>query len=459
MFYDARGLNLTTDNAAAAEAFNAAVSDYFEYRLSASERVKTALAADPTFVMGQCLRGYFMLLIGSNSTVPAARKALEQARVPARLTSIREQMHVAALAAWCEGDTLRASSIWQQIVAESPTDILALRLDHFANFWRGESRALRDVPAVALRGFSTDLPGYGYVLGMLAFGLEECGDYAEAEKAGRRCVEINPEDLWGIHAVAHVLEMQGRLAEGATWLDQPGGTWADRNPFKDHLWWHTALFPLEAGDYDRVLALYDSEIKVDESGFYLDIQNAASLLLRLEFCGVDVGARWWQLADIAEKRVNDHVFGFTDAHFMMALTRDGRQSAAGTLLESLRRFASVTDANSARVVASKLTIPICEAIGAYAEKHFDRAVKILWPLREQWQGLGASHAQRDIFAQILIEAAIGAGHTDLARDLLADRSKLKPNSHYTWQRYADALQACGDLEAARGARARAAVVH
>jgi tetratricopeptide (TPR) repeat protein len=457
MFCDARGLQLTTDSAAAVDAFNAAVSDYFEYRLSAGDRVKAALAADPTFVMGQCLRGYFMLLIGSTSTVPAARKALEQARSFAPLASTREQMHVAALAAWCEGDTRRACGIWQQIVAENPTDLLALRLDHFTNFWRGESRALRDVPAAALRGFGADLPGYGNVLGMLSFGLEECGDYAEAEKAGRRSVEIDPDDLWGIHAVAHVLEMQGRLAEGTAWLDQPGGTWANRNPFKDHLWWHTALFPLEAGDYDRVLALYDSEVKVDESGFYLDVQNAASLLLRLEFCGVDVGARWRQLADIAETRVDDHVLGFTDTHFMMALARDGRQSAAAALLESLRRFAGVADANSARPVAGSLTIPVCEAIGAFAEGNFDRTVEILRPLRDQWQGLGASHAQRDIFTQLLIEAAMGAGRTGLARDLLAERTRLRPNSRYSWQRYADALQACGEPEAARGARERAAV--
>lgn len=459
MFCDARGLSLTTDSAAAAESFNAAVSDYLEYRLSAGERVKAALAADPVFVMGQCLRGYFMLLIGSTSTVPAARKALEQARTHASRASTREQMHVAALAAWCDGDTRRACSIWQQIVAESPTDLLALRLDHFANFWRGENHALRDVPAAALRGFSADLPGYGNVLGMLAFGFEECGNYADAEKMGRRSVELNPEDLWGIHAVAHVLEMQGRLAEGAAWLDQPGGTWADRNPFKDHLWWHTALFSLEAGDYERVLALYDSEVKVDEGGFYLDVQNAASLLLRLEFCGVNVGARWQQLADVAEKRVDDHILGFTDAHFMMALARDGRHSAAAALLESLRRFASVADTNSARPVASRLTIPVCEAIGAFAEKNYDHAVEVLWPLRAQWQGLGASHAQRDIFTQILIEAAIGAGRTGLARHLLAERSRLKPNSRYTWQRYADALQVCGEKEAAREARERATAVH
>ncbi len=143
---------------------------------------------------------------------------------------------------------------------------------------------------------------------------------------------------------------------------------------------------------------------------------------------------------------------------MIALARDGRHAAAGALLESLGRFASVTDGSSARPIARRVTIPVCEAIGAFADRRFDQAVEILWPLRGQWQELGASHAQRDIFTQILIEAAMGANRTTLARDLLAERSRLKPNSRYTWQRYADALQACGSAEAAREARARAAAV-
>jgi tetratricopeptide (TPR) repeat protein len=368
-------------------------------------------------------------------------------------------MHVAALAAWCDADTPRACDIWEQVVAESPTDLLALRLHHFNSFWLGHSRALRDLPASALPGWNAQMPGYGTVLGMLAFGLEECGNYAEAEKAGRRAVEINPEDLWSIHAVAHVLEMQGRLKDGIAWLDQPIGTWGDRNPFKDHLWWHTALFPLETGDYDRVLALYDAEIKVDKNGFYLDVQNAASLLLRLELCGVNVGSRWSVLADIVETRVDDHVLGFTDTHFMMALARAGRRVAADKLLSSLRNFGAASNGNAAAAIAERLTLPICEAVLAFAEKNFDRTVDLLHPLRPQWQDLGASHAQRDIFSQILIEAAIGAGRVPLARDLLAQRTVLKPNSRYTWQRFADTLESSGDLENAGKARQRAALVH
>lgn len=459
MHKDRRGLALTTESAQAAEAFNAAVGDYLEYRLTAGERVKAALAADAGFVMGHALRGYFMLLLGSNSSLPLARKALDEARAGSAKATRREQMHVAALEAWCAGDTPRACDVWEALLAENPTDVLALRLQHFAAFWLGRAHALRDTPAGVLPAWDPAMPGYGNVLGMLAFGLEECGDYAAAEKAGRQAVEVSRDDLWAVHAVAHVLEMQGRLKDGMTWLAQPAGAWGDRNPFKDHLWWHTALFPLEAGDYQRVLALYDAEVELDETGFYLDVQNAASLLLRLEFCGVDVGRRWELLANVAEKRVGDHVLAFTDTHFMMALARGGRREAAERMLASLDQLAVKPDGPAIAGIAAALTKPVCEAIVAFADRNFERTIELLMPLRHSWQGLGASHAQRDIFSQILIEAAIGARRTPLARQLLAQRTTLRPHSRYSWMRYADALDACGEAPAAQIARQRAAAVH
>ncbi|WP_084462686.1 tetratricopeptide repeat protein [Oceanibaculum pacificum] len=462
MQQDERGLALTTDSAEAAAAFNGAIQDYLEYRLSGGEKLKQALAADPGFVMGLILRGYFMLLIGSNATVPAARKALAQAQAGAQAGAAsitpRERLHLAALEAWAAGDTATACAVWEQLLAEYPTDVLALRLHHFASFWLGRSAALRDLPAGVLPAWDEDMPGYGNVLGMLSFGLEESGDYAEAERVGRRAVEINPEDLWSVHAVAHVLEMQGRLKDGMAWLSQPAGSWGDRNPFKDHIWWHTALFPLEAGEYDRVLALYDAEVEVDENGFYLDVQNAASLLLRLEFCGVDVGNRWDLLGDVAAKRLNDHVLAFTDTHFMIALAKSGRKADAETLLASLRAFGAAPGGNSAALVAGPLTAPISEAILAFAEKRFDRALALMLPLRHDWQAIGASHAQRDIFHQIVIEAALGAGRAPLARLLLAQRSQIRPHSRYSWLRYADALDLSGETAEAAQARQTAAAI-
>ncbi|MEE9210217.1 MAG: hypothetical protein V3U23_07170, partial [Kiloniellales bacterium] len=58
MVTDVRGLPLTTGSEAAAGHYNAAIDDYFEYRLSTGKRVKQALAADPDFAMAHCLQGY-----------------------------------------------------------------------------------------------------------------------------------------------------------------------------------------------------------------------------------------------------------------------------------------------------------------------------------------------------------------------------------------------------------------
>ena len=53
-------------------------------------------------------------------------------------------------------------------------------------FWLGNGTELRNGPARVLESWDESLPGYGYVLGMFAFGLEECGQYQQAERAGRR---------------------------------------------------------------------------------------------------------------------------------------------------------------------------------------------------------------------------------------------------------------------------------
>jgi hypothetical protein len=171
-----------------------------------------------------------------------------------------------------------------------------------------------------------------------------------------------------------------------------------------------------------------------------------------------VGNRWDALANVTEKRVDDHVLGFTDIHFMIALARGGRKDAAENLLASLGSFSAAPNGNVAAALAGPLTLPICEAVLAFVAKDFGRSVDLLLPLRYRWQGLGASHAQRDLFNQILIEAAIGDGRTALARHLLAQSVNLKPNSRYTWQRYAGVLEVSGETERATTARQQAGFV-
>ena len=429
MHVDDRGLVLSTTSAAAAAHFNVAVRDYLEYRLSAMDALKQALAADPGFALAHCLRGCFLMLIGTTATHPGARKALAEAERFAGTATERERAHIAALRAWIERRPLTADAIWQRLLLDSPCDVLALRLQHFNAFWLGRADLLRDVPASVLSAWEAGLPGYGNVLGMLAFGLEECGDCRRAERFGREAVERNRDDLWAIHAIAHVLETEERYDEGLAWLDQPAGSWTDRNPFKDHLWWHRALYALERSDDAAVLELYDREIRVGETGFYLDVQNAASLLMRLELVGVSVGDRWERLADVALERQDDHVMPFTDAHYMMALAGAGRLEAAGCYLERVGAFGASGDDEVARA-ARRLLLPVCQGLLAFARADYRAALDALLPVRHELAGMGASHAQRDVFAQLAIEAALRASRRDVAQRLASERQVLRPGSRY-----------------------------
>ncbi len=196
MLRDARGLAVSTQSAPAAELFNRAVTEYLEYRKSTMMTLKAALAADPDFCLAHCMSGYLFMLLGTHTVDGKVDAALAQAERLAPRANERERMHVAALAAWRKGEGERANRIWDDILIAYPHDVLAMRLQHFNLFWAGQAYFMRDSVARAIGAWDAGMPGYGNVLGMYSFALEECGDYAAAEPKGRRAVELCNDDLW-----------------------------------------------------------------------------------------------------------------------------------------------------------------------------------------------------------------------------------------------------------------------
>ncbi|TWB06287.1 tetratricopeptide repeat protein [Bradyrhizobium stylosanthis] len=422
--FDDRNLKLSSRNEDAVTTYNQAVGSFLEYRTTAMSLAKRATDLDPEFCMAHCLRGYFFMVFGTLAVLDKARGALGEAQRTSEAATDRERRHVDGLRLWIDGDLLAANACWERILCDHPHDLLALRLHHFNSFWTGQTRALRSVPASVLADWRKDMPGYGNLLGMLAFGCEENGDYINAERYGREASDVSPDDLWALHAVAHVLEMQGRYDDGLRWLDHPLDIWNDRNPFRRHLWWHKALFNIDAGRLDGALELYDAAVMGEKSDFYLDIQNAASLLTRLEFRGVDVGARWTKLADYAENHIDDHALIFTDIHFVMSLAREGRFDAARRLIDSMKSYSGDQTKYVSSVIRN-LGVPLCESIVAFEQKRYEDAIDGILPLRHVTGPVGASHAQRDIFDQYLLEAALRADKTSLAEKLIQERRFLK----------------------------------
>lgn len=454
MHTDSRGNALTGATQDSAAAYETALHQFNLYVGDPVAAVDAAIARSPDFAMAHLLKAYLHLIGTEPAGVPVARAAL--AAIDGQALSAQEQGHVAAVRAMADGRWRAASRILEDVAIEHPRDLLALQAGHLTDFLLGDSRMLRDRVLRALPAWSERAPGYHNLLAMSAFGLEETGDYRQAEANGRRAIELERRDAWAQHAVAHVMEMQGRHAEGVRWLDGFSGNWGDCNNFAFHAWWHKALFHLERDEYDMALQLYDTRIRADQTDDYLDMSNAIAMLTRFEQHGIDVGDRWTELADKCEPKADDHIFVFHDMHYLMALVAGGRDAKAASMLATMRDAAARTDTTEGPIFA-RVGLPLAEAIVAIRKGDHAKAVALAEPIRREIVRIGGSHAQRDVFARLLIDAALKAGQPRLARALLAERTALNPNNVWGWRRTADALTQLGDASGAARARAEAKV--
>lgn len=425
--HDIRGLTVSTRSRAALDRYEAAVELLNGFYLDFIATIDEALAEDPGFVMGHCFRAGVFAACNEAAVMPEVRRSLEAAEALSAHANDRERAHMAAVRAWLEGDLERAAALYGRIVQEHPHDIVALQIGHQADFFLGESRMLRDRVAQVLPHWGEGVPGFGYVLGMHAFGLEQTNLYARAEETGRRALDLNRRDPWAIHAVAHVLEMQGRVEEGVDWLESRRAEWADGNAFSFHNWWHLALYHLECGETARVLSIYDANVRPNPASMALELVDASAMLWRLHLRGVDVGDRWRDVADAWERTAADGYYAFNDAHAMMAFVADGRDAAAERTV-AVQEAAARRERGTGAVTARDVGVPVCRALLAFGRGDHRTAAELLYAVRTRAHRFGGSHAQRDIIDLTLIEAAIRGGDAPLARALAAERSDLKPDS-------------------------------
>jgi len=430
LFSDRRGLEFSAASPEAVAALDAATDSYLGFRRDTGDKLKAVFAADADMVMAHVVRGYFMMLMGNRALVPRAEQAAAAAEARFDAATARERQHTAALRAWTKGDWVCAVDLWEAILLDHPRDLFALRLAHFMHFYLGRIEHHRDSLARVIGDWHAGVPGYQYVLGMRAFGLEEAGDYAEAERVGRQAVEIDPTDTWSIHAVAHVLEMTGRAQEGIAWIKRDEAKWEGLvHNFANHVWWHQAMFHLQTDDVAGVLDLYDRRFWAQPSEDYLDHSNAVATLMRLEFRGVDVGERWRQLADLAAARLQDQALPFADAHYMAALA-GRRPEQAEALARNIAAYVDAYD-NTAADIYRRVGLPLAQAVEAYGRGAYGQACDLLLPVRYDLVEIGGSRVQRDVFHQLLIQAARRAGRGRLARALLRERAAQMPHSART----------------------------
>ena len=382
-----------------------------------------ALAAAPAFVMPHIVKAWMFTL--GNDPIFMARAKVEISITAAM--NDREQAHVKALRFATSGERAKAVAILDRHLMDYPLDLPAHQAATLLDSFIGRFHLARDRCGRALPAWSKDTPGYGGVLAFYGMGLEEAGDYTRAEDVSRDAAEREPHSFWPHHTVSHVMEMTGRPQDGLGWMAAREPLWsAPENVTRVHIWWHRSLFHVELGQYATALALYDGPIMESLRPVGNALCNPSALLWRLDILGCDVGDRWADLASKWDGHADGKCQVFTDMHAAMAELRSGQEALAERRLAWMRDTAAGTGESAA--ICRDVGLPLIESLIAFHRGAYQDTVDKLMDIRFDIWRIGGSHAQRDIVAWTLTEAAIRGGMTKAAHALAHERLGVRARS-------------------------------
>ncbi len=431
---DLRGNPCGTRSAAARDAAETALWRMMSFYDVPLADLDAASSHDPGWALPHLMRAGFLLSLTEPALVDEAAGHLDAARARIDGAPAREQAHLQAVQAVLEGRWPAACRRWDELLLDHPRDALALQWAQLWDFYRGDAANLRLRPARALPEWDRADPLYPNVLSLYAFGLEESNLYPQAEDAGRRALEIDPRVPWAVHAVAHVMEMQGRFEEGGVWLRQHQPVFAEGNGFAVHLWWHKALFRLEALDTEGVLRVLDSRLSGDALQITLQRVDAAAMLWRLHLLGLDVAGRCAELLagwDLADPLAG--YYAFNDVHAVLAMLGAGEVARAEAWVArcAARAMAADDARRNNHAMAREVGLPLMRGLIAFARADFDAAADALYAVRGQAQRFGGSHAQRDLIDLSALAAAAAGSRRAIGRALLNERLLAKPETPLT----------------------------
>jgi tetratricopeptide (TPR) repeat protein len=452
--FDCRGVPVSYADQRAIEGLERAHTCALAFRGDAIAEIDRVLAEHPRFIMGHLFKAGWLSQAMETRIYSEMVAAVAAAEALSDGANDRERGHLEAMRSWLRGDFFGAVQKWEAVLTRYPKDLLALQLIHLTDVLLGDVVGQRDAVARVFNLWDENVPGYEFVLGCYSFGLEENGDYFRAEELGRRSLALRPENPYAVHAVGHVMEMNGRQSGGIRFMADFARDWETSN-FANHLWWHTALFHLDVGNVGEVLSIYDNHLRSGgQTGDKYEELDASALLWRLKLLDVDTGDRWKQLADRWEPSAQDTLYAFNDVHAMMTFVSDNRIDAQKALLSANERYVeSASDANVA--MSREIGIPFCLAMQEFQKGRYGACVDHLLPVRYRTHRLGGSFAQRDVIGWTLLEAALRARRFDLALALANERCALKPSSPQNWLLVARAFRGLGNRDGAERASARA----
>jgi tetratricopeptide (TPR) repeat protein len=421
MAQDALGNEVSTLDASTLAAIDDFVGGFLGYETRATN-VLGAADANPDSVLANVYAGFTWMFLEAAGAEARAQVYLDRARAGAPGANAREALLLSQLDRWIAGDIPGVQRLGEEIVSRFPRDLASVKLHQYFSFNRGDAAAMLAIAKQAERA-NADNP---HIHGMLAFGYEQMHELDQAERSARRALEIKQKEPWAQHALAHVMLSTGRVREGVEFLGAAQATWTDLNSFMyTHNWWHKALFHISMGDTAAVFDAYDNHVWGIEPTYSQDQVGAVSLLARMEIAGLDVGDRWQQLAEYLRPRAGDTLQPFLTLQYLYGLARADFVEA-DTLMAAIEDKAA-TSVSFDRLVWREVALPAARGVFAHARRNWGDAARNLGVANPRLTEIGGSHAQRDLFGQILLDAHLKLGNWAIAAEMLEMRRTWDPD--------------------------------
>eukprot|EP00638_Chattonella_subsalsa_P000598 CAMPEP_0117742682 /NCGR_PEP_ID=MMETSP0947-20121206/5683_1 /TAXON_ID=44440 /ORGANISM="Chattonella subsalsa, Strain CCMP2191" /LENGTH=525 /DNA_ID=CAMNT_0005559235 /DNA_START=81 /DNA_END=1658 /DNA_ORIENTATION=- len=500
------GLPVTASNQKTVDLLEEAAFQYAGMRGNPVETLNEALKLEKDeCALGHCMVGIMMCIatcVPPESEQISGRLAKARDLIHAQGADAlpREELYCKALENLSQGQWKSAAAALEAHLASAPHDLMAIRMLHDIYILTGDSKNIRDSIGRVLPSWSSGIPGYHFIMGMYAFGLEEMGEYRKAEDNALLAINMNRQDVWAHHALAHVFEMEGRANEGASWLKEVNEEWEEGNLLTSHMAWHHALFYLDQGNYNACLRIFGTYLEHADSApgevASFPLTDSASLLWRLSLCQAlpedNTAELWESVLRLFRPFIGQHLSAFNDIHIMMCLASLASEQfekqaqyleEAESFLASMEEYVSKYEAKEQQKTATDIEIseysfplstpfpgqlyskapanvwvtkylglPACQALLAFTKGDFTTATQLLLSRRQHFQLLGSSHAQRDFLDWTLIESCLRGEQTKMASVLLAERTMQKGGNAQSWVRYATVLDDLGNATAAEQAR-------
>ena len=418
MLKDRYGLPLSTDVAAARDAYVEGADLLLRVYPGAAAAFDRAIAADPAFALAHIGKARALQL----AVNPAAmRQSLAAAEAVSDGVTARELSHINVFRHLFAGQAVAALAAIRAHVGTWPRDALVLSLA--AN--QGGLIGMSGLP-----GREQDLVDF---LGPLAthygedwwfeahygMALSEIGRHDEARPMIERSLSQVRRNAYGAHAFAHLCYETGERDAGIAfmreWLplyDRGGGLFG-------HLNWHLGLFEMHAGNLEGGLRLYNETFCSDDhrGAVHQKLSDSSSFLWRSELAGYPRDpARWAKLLDYAREKFPRPGFSLVDWHIALTYAAVGDEAAVERWAQAIEELVA------AGRYPSGATIPtVARAFAAFQRSDYDAAIDLIVPMLPDRERMGGSRAQIDLLEATLLRAYLNAGREAEARQLLAAR--------------------------------------